>query len=96
MDSTSSLFYFIIFKRFYLFIHERHREKGAETQAEGEAGSKQGAGCGTGSLIPGSHPEPKTDAQLLSHSGNPSSKFFGGILYLCIFMKQIQQWHHQS
>ena len=28
-------------KRFYLFIHERHR--GAETQAEGEASSLQGA-----------------------------------------------------
>ena len=28
-------------KRFYLFIHERHgeREREAETQAEGEAGS---------------------------------------------------------
>ena len=31
--------------RFYLFTHERHteRERGAETQAEGEAGSMQGA-----------------------------------------------------
>ena len=26
-----------------LFIHERHRERGAETQAEGEASSLQGA-----------------------------------------------------
>ena len=33
------------FKIFYLFIHERERE--AETQAEGEAGSIQGAPCGT-------------------------------------------------
>ena len=31
---------FIYFLRFYLFIHERHREAG--TQAEGEAGSVQG------------------------------------------------------
>ena len=30
-------------KRFYLFINERHRERDAETQAEGEAGSTQGA-----------------------------------------------------
>lgn len=31
---------FFFFLRFYLFIHERHREKReAETQAEGEAGS---------------------------------------------------------
>ena len=33
------------FLRFYLFIHERHTERGggAETQAEGEAGSMQEA-----------------------------------------------------
>ena len=31
----------LFFKRFYLFIHERERE--AEKQAEGEAGSMQGA-----------------------------------------------------
>ena len=37
----------IYFKRFYLFIHERHREREAETQAEGEAGSMQEAQCGT-------------------------------------------------
>ena len=39
------LFYF--FKDF-LFIHERYTEREAETQAEGEeAGSLQGAQCGT-------------------------------------------------
>ena len=31
------------FKILILFIHERHRERQAETQAEGEAGSMQGA-----------------------------------------------------
>ena len=36
---------FFFFLRFYLFIHERQRE--AETQAEGEAGSMQGAQRGT-------------------------------------------------
>ena len=35
-----------------LFIHERHKEKEAETQAEGEAGSRQGAQCGTRSWDP--------------------------------------------
>ena len=37
------------FKRFYLFIHERHkeREREAETQVEGEAGSMKGAQCET-------------------------------------------------
>ena len=37
------LFLFIYFKKFYSFIHERHTEREAETQAEGEAGSMQGA-----------------------------------------------------
>ena len=36
-------------KKIYLFIHERHRERKAEpeTEPEGEAGSMQGAWCGT-------------------------------------------------
>ena len=33
------------FLRFYLLMREREREE--ETQAEGEAGSLQGARCGT-------------------------------------------------
>ena len=41
LTSSKTFFFFKI-----LFIHERHREK-AETWAEGEAGSLQGAGCGT-------------------------------------------------
>ena len=45
------------------------REREAETQAEGEAGSPQGAQCGTRSQTPGSRPEPKADAQPLSHPG---------------------------
>ena len=48
LESISEPFFVFIllfFKRFYLFIHERHRE--AETQAEGEAGPMQGARCGT-------------------------------------------------
>ena len=43
-----SMLHFINFfkKDFYLFTHERHRKK-VETQAKGEAGSVQGAQCGT-------------------------------------------------
>ena len=37
--------------RFYLFIHERRRERGRDT-AEGEAGSLQKAWCGTQSQDP--------------------------------------------
>ena len=36
------------FKDFiYLFMRDTEREREAETQAEGEAGSMQGARCGT-------------------------------------------------
>ena len=50
----------------------RDTEREAETEAEGEAGSMQGARCGTQSpdLVLG--PEPKADAQLLSHPGVPN------------------------
>ena len=40
--SKLSVILFLIL-RFYLFINEREREKQAETQAEGEAGSIQEA-----------------------------------------------------
>ncbi|XP_077752420.1 uncharacterized protein LOC144313017 isoform X1 [Canis aureus] len=43
--------------RFYLFMRDTGKE--TETQEEGEAGSPQGAGCGTPSWTPGSRPEPK-------------------------------------
>ena len=45
------------------------REREAETQAEGVAGSMQVARGGTLSQIPGSCPEPKADALPLSHPG---------------------------
>ena len=40
--SVDGYFIFIFFKRFYLFMSDRERERGAETQAEGDAGSMQG------------------------------------------------------
>ena len=49
----------------YLFMTDTQRE--AETQAEGEAGSDGGIDPRT----PGSRPEPKADAQPLSHPGIP-------------------------
>ena len=59
---------FCFFKDFsYSFMRDTERGR----DSEGEASSSQGAGCGTRSLDLGSHPEPKADAQLLSHSGIP-------------------------
>ena len=49
----------------------RNTEREAETQAKGEAGSMQGAGCGTRSQDPRSCLEPKAATQLLSHPGIP-------------------------
>ena len=37
----------LFFLRFYLFMRHTQREREAETQAEGEAGSMPGAWCGT-------------------------------------------------
>ena len=42
----------IFFKRFYLFIHERHTQREAGTQVEEEADSLWGAWCGTQSQDP--------------------------------------------
>ena len=60
----------------------RHTETEAETQVEGEAGSSPGAQCGTRAMNPESCPEPKVDAQPLSHPGIPRSQNLkkGGIL----------------
>ena len=52
-------------------MRERGREREAEIQTEGEAGSPQGAQCGTRSRILGLGPGPKADAQPLSHPGVP-------------------------
>ena len=47
----------------------RDTEREAETQAEGEAGSMQGAHVGLDPRTPGSCPEPKADTQPLSPAG---------------------------
>ena len=55
-DKISAFFSLSLFlKRFYLFIHERHREK-AETQTERETGYLQGAPCGIRSCNSGITP----------------------------------------
>ena len=47
-----------------------------ERESEGEAGSLQEPDAGLDPGAPGSHPEPKTDALLLSHPGVPLNFFF--------------------
>ena len=65
------------FFNFYLFmiVTQRKRERGAETQAEGEAGSmhrEPDVGFDPGS--PGSRPGPKAGAKPPRHPGIPSVK----------------------
>ena len=69
-----------------MIVTHRESEREAETQAEGEAGSLRGAWCGTRSGTLGSRPEPKADAQLLSHPGVPILNFFSSYNSLSLFL----------
>ena len=63
---------FILFFSKILFIHERQREgQGAETQAEGEAGSMPGARRGTRSWVSRIRPRAEGGAKPLSQPGCP-------------------------
>ena len=68
------LFHF--FLRFYLFIHERHRERGAKTQAEEKQAPCRKPDVGFDPGTPGSHPGPKASAKPLSHPGIPNKSSF--------------------
>ena len=43
----------VFFFKDFIYVFIRHRDTEAKTQAEGEAGSLQGARCGTPSQDPG-------------------------------------------
>ena len=67
---------YIFFKKLFMIVTERERERGAETQAEGEAGSmhrEPDVGFDPGS--PGSRPGPKAGAKPLRHPGIPNIPF---------------------
>ena len=75
------VFLFFFFKRF-LFIHERERVAETHRQREKQAPHKEpNAGLDPGN--PGSHPEPKADAQPLSHPGVPSPLFLMARSHSC-------------
>ena len=67
-DKVVLLYFF--FKRFYLLIHERHRERQRPRQKEKQAPCGE-PDVGLDPRTPGSHPELKADAQPLSHPGVP-------------------------
>ena len=62
----------------------RDTQREAETQAEGEAGSMQGARQGTNPRTLGSRPEPKADAQPLSHPGIPENYFLKKVIQVFV------------
>ena len=84
---------FVFFFKIYLFIHKRYTERETETQAEGEASSLWGTRCGTRSQILGSRPEPKADAQPLSHPDVPGIYSLNVyIMYLCFSNHDFPIW----
>ena len=70
------LTYFDIYFYYFLkvlFIHETQRER--ETETEGEAGSMQGARCGTRSWVPRVRPWAEGKHPTVSHLGIPDLYF---------------------
>ena len=65
----------LFFKRFYL-LFTRDTEREAETQAEGDAGSRRDPDAGLHHRTLGSRPEQRADAQPLSHPGVPDLLYF--------------------
>ena len=61
---------FFFLSRFYLFIHDRERERQRHRQREKQAPCRE-ANVGLDPGTSRSHPEPKADAQPLSHPGIP-------------------------
>ena len=53
-------------------MRDTEKEREAETQAEGEAGSMQKPDVGLNPETPGSHPGLKAGAKPLSHPGIPN------------------------
>ena len=66
----AQLFFFLKIY-FYLFMIEREREKGAETQQREKQAPCQEPDAELDPRTPGSHPGPKAGAKLLSHPGIP-------------------------
>ena len=76
--AQASLKVVFFFLRFYLFIHERHRERQREKQAPCRQREKQTPcrkpNTGLDPRTLGSRPEPKADTQPLSHPSTRLSK----------------------
>ena len=76
---------FFFFLRFYLFIHETHRERGRDNRQREKQAPCRGLDTGLEPGSPGSRPGPKADAQPLSPQGVPAASFLN--LTSHIFLK---------
>ena len=74
----SSVYIYIYLK--ILFIHDRHTERGRDT-GRGKSRLLTRSPVQDSTPGPGSRPEPKADAQPLSHPGVPSLQFNKHLLY---------------
>ena len=74
--------FFFFFLIIYLLVRETERE--AETQAKGEAGSTQGARCGTWSRVSRITPWTEGGTKPLSHPGCPSLPFLNGLIWFLL------------
>ena len=79
---------FLFLKQDFIYLFMRDKQREAETQAEGEAGSPQGAKWGTRSPDLGSCPEPKADAQPLNLPGLPEPLLKGREYSKCVSEQQ--------
>ena len=78
------LIYLFLLKYFiYLFMRDTHTDAEEQTQAEGEAGSMQGARHGTQSQVSRIRPCAEGGAKPLSHPGCPVRIY---LLYKNVFM----------
>ena len=70
----------------YLFMRDTERERQRHRKREKQAPCRE-HDAGLDPLTPGSYPEPKADAQPLSHPGIPSLAFFA-VFSSCSFLAQ--------
>ena len=69
-----SLFFFS-FKILFIYLRETGRENKAGVGDEADSQSSRDPNAGLDLRTPGSHSEPKADAQPLSHPGAPGTEF---------------------
>ena len=73
------MFFALIFFKDFIYLFMRNTEREAQAHEKHRQREKQAPGrdpnVGLDPGTRGSRLEPKTDAQLLSHPGNPSSEF---------------------